>query len=364
MNSRSSDPQSWIHEYLDGTLSESDFSELNTWIRSAPGNARLFAAAVLLDDRLRSELAASGIDSTVDRAGLSVSENFEPAILVKCADAGSENAAAGTATRTAGVTTSRTTRRKSIRTLVSLAVTLALVIIGPGLFWQNFSGTRATADVSELQRLIEKNEITSDRTYRIDVEFAAAPPKKRGRWQPDDIKRPKVSLDQAALFVREGGQFVLVRNLVEGSFVTGCNLQQSWMISTDGTVRTNSDRAHFNRDVPGHEHQLSLVDIHLALSQLQQAYDVEVLPEEPAAENDVGTRLMVAVRHRRERGPRRVEISYEIESGLIRQMRFVEMPFGPEVLTVRMTLVSEDSLDADFFEPEFHSHTLRSIEEK
>ncbi len=147
---------------------------------------------------------------------------------------------------------------------------------------------------------------------------------------------------------------MLVRFTEQGKFITGCDGLGSWMIDSSGIARTDSDPDHFNRDVPGHEHQLSLVNIIDSLEHLKKAYDVQLLPEEPASDGDVETRLLVAIRHRKERGPRRVEITYEVASGSIRQMRFVEMPYGPDLLTVEMTLTSEEPLAADFFEHTQH----------
>jgi hypothetical protein len=74
--------------------------------------------------------------------------------------------------------------------------------------------------------------------------------------------------------------------------------------------------------------------------------------------------VLVAVKKRGHRGPQRVEITYEVETGLIRQMRFVEMPYGPERLTVRLTLEEEVHLGTEFFRHASHHGPERIVEEE
>ena len=107
---------------------------------------------------------------------------------------------------------------------------------------------------------------------------------------------------------------------------------------------------------------MPLVNIHDGLERLHLAYDVRLLPLEDSGGAEPATRLLVAVRHRKERGPKRVEISYQVASGLIRQMRFIEMPYGPDLLTLRLTLLSEASLNERFFDHESHHEANRRVE--
>jgi hypothetical protein len=43
-------------------------------------------------------------------------------------------------------------------------------------------------------------------------------------------------------------------------------------------------------------------------------------------------------------------------------MRFVEMPYGPDRLTLRMTLLEERPLGAKFFDHESHHDLSRTVE--
>ncbi len=66
--------------------------------------------------------------------------------------------------------------------------------------------------------------------------------------------------------------------------------------------------------------------------------------EDEAAPNIEPSRLLVAVKKKGYRGPRRVEITYGATSGHIQQLRFIEMPYGPEKITIRITLFNEHNL--------------------
>jgi hypothetical protein len=83
--------------------------------------------------------------------------------------------------------------------------------------------------------------------------------------------------------------------------------------------------------------------------------------EESAEQTD---QLMIAVRRRKVPGPGRVEISYDALTGDIHQLRFIDMPYGPDRLTLRMTLVSEDSLEPAFFSHDSHHPPEWRIEQE
>jgi hypothetical protein len=242
---------------------------------------------------------------------------------------------------------------------VTAFVTLLLVSLEIGK-------TPAVAS-TELKRLIAAQETELDRTYRIAVEDAPTPGRKR---QPvvNDNRPPKPPLDGALLHVRKGNQFVLIRQMAGGrQFVTGCNSRTSWAVRPDGPVRVSADLTRFNRDLPGHEHDFPLIQIERGLAQLQDAYDIQLLPIEnsdDSAAEDLPTRLLVAVKKRGHRGPQRVEITYAVRTGKIRQLRFIEMPYGPEHLTVRLTQEEERPLGPAFFDHQSHHASDRVVEEE
>lgn len=183
---------------------------------------------------------------------------------------------------------------------------------------------------------------------------------------PERQRPPKPPLSGAIVHVRRGGQFVLSRQTSDGrTFLTGSNGWTSWAVRPDGSVRESTDLNEFNRDVPGHEHSMPLIHIEEGLERLLEAYDYDVrlLPVETADDavaEDNPTRPIFAVKKRHYRGPKRVEISYSVRSGLIQQLRFVEMPYGPE----HLTLIKERPLGDRLFDHESHHKTDQPVIKK
>ena len=326
------DPSELVSRYFDDLLTEDEHRDLQDWLRSSPDHAREFARIALLHDRLRGEqLAISLMPST---------HADQPQVFPVAP---------------------RQPRRSFVFSLGAVMALVALLLV-----MLEFGKTPAAA-ATELKRLIAAQETELDRTYRIAVEDVPALQRKR---QPvvDGGRPPKPSLDGAILHVRKGNQFVLIRQMSGGrQFVTGSNGRTSWAVRPDGPVRVSTDLTRFNRDLPGHEHDFPLIQIERGLAHLQDAYDIQLLPIEnsdDSAEADSPTRLFVAVKKRGHRGPQRVEITYAILTGQIRQLRFIEMPYGPEHLTVRLTQEEEHRGGPAFFDHQSHHGADRVVEEE
>ncbi|MFO1004946.1 MAG: hypothetical protein U0929_03225 [Planctomycetaceae bacterium] len=325
-------PGDLISRYLDDGLTSDELREFQNWLRSSPEHIRQFTRSCWLHDRLRGELQAI---SQVPPTPLS-SPLAQP------------------------VASSR--RPLGARVLVAC---MAVVVAVLSLVWWEVGTTQVSA-ASELNRLIVAQESTLDKTYEIDVEEIAAS-RHRMSKRSDDQRPPKPPLDGAVLHVRHGGQFVLIRDQPDGRpFITGSNGLTSWAIRPDGPVRFSRDLTRFNRDLPGHEQDIPLIQIEDGLKQIREAYDTHLLPIENVEDNSgqLASRLLVAVKKRGYRGPQRIEMTYTVATGQIRQLRFVEMPYGPERLTLRMTLVEERTLPADFFDYQSHCSADRIVEEE
>ncbi len=326
-------PRTLIDGYLDETLSPDEHAALARWLKAAPENAQEFARAVLLHDRLRGELLAQAAAESETASRLS-----------------------------------RGSWPRRLRPLVALAGVLLAMAALVLVLLRGLAETPVSAAVVELNRLIVSSTRPTDRTYQITVEDRTLSQARGPGSEPFDWGRPpKPPLDGAVLHVRGKNQFVLVRMTKEGlPFVTGSNGKTSWAARPDGPVRVSPDLTRFNRDVPGHEHAMPLSNIKEALERLRTAYEVQLLPVE-TAEGDVrseerSTRLLVAVKKRGYRGPRRVEITYDVASGRIQQMRFIKMPYGPDRLTLRLDLNEERDLGAAFFDHASHHAADRTVE--
>lgn len=243
--------------------------------------------------------------------------------------------------------------RSYFRRFSGLAATAALTLAVLLLFRLGGENSAAVAASAEISSLITENKRPKDRTYHINVENAITIDRRRNRQNSSEKRPPKPPMDDAILHVAGSGQFVLIRRTPDGRpFVTGSNGSQSWAVRPDSPVRTSTDLQRFNRDLPGHEYSLSLTELPTTLQQLQQSFDVQVVNAGP--DDDTAARLLIATRRRGSPGPRRIEIEYHATSHEIHQIRFIDMPYGPERLTLRLTLTSRDAQPAGFYNHSAH----------
>lgn len=337
------DSQDLIDGYLDETLTPDESAAFVQWLHESPQNRQRFAEAVWLHDRLRGEfLAVAALTSKTD-----------PSV----------------ASRRFTETPRASKTRWWVRTAVAM-LALSGVVVVMAVLWKELGESPAAAAVVELNRLIAASARASDRTYQIVVEEVAIPAKPdERRTTPESGRPPKPPLDGAVLHVRAGQQFVLIRTTTDGlPFFTGSDGRTSWAVRPDGPVRVSTDLTRFHRDLPGHESAIPLINIEDGLAELRERYEVRLMPVE-SDEGDVqpadaSRRSLVATKKRGIPGPRRVEIIYAVTTGQIRQMRFIEMPYGPERLTVRLTLVEERDLGERFFEHVSHHAPERIVEEE
>lgn len=343
-------PHDLIDRFLDDGLSDTEQASLSEWIRADAQHAAQFAAAMMLHDRIRNELSlrSEPVTTTVEQ----MRQN------------------------------PRSWRHSSWqhsswrRSWMAMIASVAAIMMIALLLWKDLGENTASAAGVELQRILEASSQVTDHTLAISLEEAVYRPKRKSRDErkkgPVDSERvdarpPKPSIDGAVLHVRGPDQFVLVRKISDNEFfITGSDGKIGWAVRPDGPVRVSSDPTHFNHDVPGHEHSMPLSDLRSGLEQLRAAYDIEVAPAEIAEEEsnaeEESSRLLIAVKRRGFRGPRRVEITYGATTGRIQQMRLIDMPYGPEQLTLRMTLVEQHNLGETFFHHESHHSPDRNIE--
>ena len=355
-----------ISRYLDDGLSPDEHRLLEELLRHSPDCAREFARLALMHDRLHAELIATslGVESLSGHSPLIAARTEAGASVEMSADAPIESMA-GRSFSEISFSSRRTTR---VLAFVSAMAATSLVVVA---IWFGSGGASLSA-AAELDRLIASQHSGIDRTYAIVVEETAVPRSKKemrvDEGRVEEGRPPKPPIDGSLLHVRKGNQFVLIRQTPDGQpFITGCDETTSWAVRPDGPVRVSQDRTRFNRDLPGHEHGIPLFEIEQGLEQVRYAYEIQLLPE-PSDEDlnafALRTRVLVATKKRGHRGPQRVEITYEVGTGMIRQMRFVEMPYGPERLTLRLTLAEERSLGADFFRHQSHHDPERVVEEE
>lgn len=343
-----------ISALIDGELSETDSAELNRLLRSDPKQVEQVVDQLLLDSLLSDELGTDTLSGLVDALATPLLPGEDgPSIYPAQRQIGH--------VQPISLTSIRPWRRP-------IVISMGVVAVFAAMFVMLFEfGASSVSAATELKRLIGAQDSGLDRTYTIAIEDNPVP-LRSPRQETRDDRPPKPSLDGALLHVRPPNQFVLIRYLPDGGlFLTGSNGRMSWAVRPDGPVRESADLTRFNRDLPGHEHNFPLIQIEEGLAHLQDAYSIELLPVESGVEtgkDDSPTRLLVAVKKRGHRGPQRVEISYVVPTGQIRQLRFVGMPYGPEHLTVRLSLQDEQPLGASFFDHQSHHGPEHPVEEE
>ena len=330
------DPRSLIDGYFDDVLTPAQHTALSDWIKADPQNAQLFAQAALLHDRLRDSL-----NNPADQAA--AGQVAKPAVSLGG------------------------WRPFSSASWWSTAASILVLLAGLAALWFSVNPSPASAAFRELDRIIVNSIQSKDRTFEIVVEDISTPARRGKRsFAPEEQRPPKPPLDGATLHVREGNQFVLIRKASDGQpVITGCNGYQSWAVNARGPVRVSADVHHFDHDLPGHETSVPLTNLHEGLEQLKQAYHLQFStlgPEEYEAQVGETVRMLVAVKKPKERGPQRVEIAYDSNTGRILHMRFIQMPYGPDRLDLRLTLLNENRLPVDFFEHISHHTPGRNIE--
>lgn len=329
-------PAELIEGYFDDMLTAEEQALLSDWIKSDPRHASEFAQASLLHDRLRSHFSVGDTARPADakigsRASLGLRRAWWSPVAIW-----------------------------------STTASVSFVLIGLGLLWFSFGQSTASAAYRELDRLIVNSVRMQDRTYLLVVEDMGQPPPGRRAKMPEAHRPPKPPLDGAVLHLRDNQHFVLIRKTAEGAdFVTGSNGKESWAVKNKGPVRVSRDVQHFSRDLPGHETSIPLTNLHEGLERLRHAYHLhfsEVGPEEYAMNAGEEVRMLVAVKKPNERGSQRVEIAYETTTGRILHMRFIQMPYGPDWLDLRLSLLNEDVLPSEFFEHTSHHAMDRQVE--
>lgn len=309
------DPLLLVSRYFDGDLSEEELQRLESALNSSDQLRKAFVQVALIHEKLSQELTPLGFES-------SAPESQRPHYA------------------------ERYTRWRS--TIVFLATSVLLMI---GVFL--VLNRNPLIASQEITRLIQSLSI-GDRLYRIDVEQIALPSQKQLE-RYDRSRPPKPSLDGAELYLRRADQFVLKRYSGSKSvFITGSDGQIGWAIASDGSIRISNDAYEFSRDLPGHEHSIPLANLTQGLTQIQKAYAIQIVPVSSNGVQEDQEAMLIATKKRGQRGPKRIEMQYQVQTGRIVQIRFIEMPYGPERLTVRLTLIDEDNLPMDFFRYSYH----------
>ncbi|MBT3912779.1 MAG: hypothetical protein HOF22_06235 [Verrucomicrobia bacterium] len=154
-----------------------------------------------------------------------------------------------------------------------------------------------------------------------------------------------------------------------GQRLTGCDGELAWAMRVDSPVHKNdkvhvsSDLSRFRSGLPGHQNELPFINLNDQLNQLQDKYEVELLPEAGReVEGRVMTGLLGIKKSRDVGGPKRIEIWADQQTGVIQRMIMDGMPRakgGPRSLILE--LISQTELPVDFYSHTSHHEPNRKI---
>ena len=116
-------------------------------------------------------------------------------------------------------------------------------------------------------------------------------------------------------------------------------------------------------DAAGHQQDAPFINLHAQLLQLREGYEVELLPEAGRESDDRPMMGLVGIKKSSSvRGPKRIEIWADRETGVIHRMFMDNLPRargGPK--SVILELTNQSNLPADFFSHDHHHEPEREV---
>ena len=307
---------------LDGELSPDDATRFSDELAANAPRAADFARLALLHDALERELNAAVEGRTLAR------------------------------------------RARLVSRVRRVAAVAAVVALAAGLAWLGLRTTPEASAAEIVARLVAAAR-SGDRTYFVRAvedgrKPARAVEKPRGARNEH---RPAPSIDGAILYVRAPNLYVLARvDESGGETLTGSDGARAWIVPAKGPVRVSNDPKRFSGALPGSQQGIVFIDPHVDLAELAQSYELTIVP---ATKADEFARIEGTRRSDARGGPKRVEITYEESTALIRSIRLENLPQargGPR--TVEFDLVDDTRLDADFFLHASHHDASRVVIEE
>jgi hypothetical protein len=303
------------HAALDGEISADDSARLSDAIARDPARATEFARLAMLHDALEREMNAAAAGRAVAR------------------------------------------RTQALARFRRVAAIAAALVVAAFLGWFSLR-TTPEASASEIVARLVASVKSGDRAYFLRAVGAspAAPVDTRGG-------RPAPSIDGAILYVRGRGEYVLARLDADGNEVlTGSDGARAWIVPVKGPVRVSRDPRRFSGALPGSQQGIAFIDPHQNLDELSKSYDLVL---KPALRPDAPSRITGVRRSDARGGPKRIEISYDESTALIRAIRLENLPQargGPR--TVEFELVDDAALDREFFTHAHHHDASRVVIEE
>jgi len=316
--------ESLISRQLDGDLSEAEFLELQAWLNADAENALRFSNLAKLHERLDFHFR-TGVESASP-------SNPSPAVFGNL---------------------------KHWAAFSMAATAASVILVGVVLLLQGFTEKPVQATGKKLRDIIQANKERGPRTFKVEP-FGSS--RKRFNEKRKTNKKPEPSLDNAILHLRGDDQYVLIRNLADGSqFITGSDGNCSWSVPPRGRVRISQDPHRFQGKLPGSQQGIPFIDMTSNLKVLSDDYEIRWIPSEQNIPQGLG-KLVAEKKSRSYRGPKYVEISCQPDTNEIVEIIMEGLPQaqgGPKSIT--MKLIAEKEFAPNFFDHTYHHRGNRKI---
>lgn len=236
----------------------------------------------------------------------------------------------------------------------------ALILIGIGLWFFNYNPTPAMASLDDI---LNSLGLPGDRTYSISMKDLSDL-----LWQqrPENenwlASIPKPGLDNSTLYLRDGYQYLLVRQNPNknGLIYDGYDGKQSWRVTDGRVAEIKEGLGAGGIPMPPIMADVPFCDLHQTLKRIHMDYTVEHFGQ---ASLHIDTELLRYTRVRRNsrdvKGPETIEIWANPESGIPQCIIFddAKIPGNQHPCRLTFELISEKPLLLDWFTPVPHVST-------
>jgi len=169
---------------------------------------------------------------------------------------------------------------------------------------------------------------------------------------------PRPGLNDATLYLRDGHQYLLVRDDPNGGVIfDGYDGQQSWRIRNGVVAETKAGLGAGGIPMPPMMANVPFSDLRQTLERIRVDYTVEQFDQAPLPSGSELLRHVLVRRNSREvKGPETTEIWANAKTGMPRRIVFdrAKLQGNPEPCRLTFDLSSEAPLPADWFAPTVH----------
>ena len=246
------------------------------------------------------------------------------------------------------------------RSLVALAATI-IVVIG---IWV-FTYSPATS-VASLNDIINSLTRPGDRTYVIAMEDLPEPPQPGGAEDRPKERVPRPNLNKAKLYLRDGKQYLLVRNDPKGGvMLDGYDGQQSWRIRAGVVAETRQGPGAGGIPMPPIMADVPFTDLHQTLDRIRIDYTVEQLDDQRLPSQPELLRHVRVRRNSREvKGPETIELWADAKTATPQRIVFdrAKVQGNPQPCRITFNLMSTAALANNWFSSAAHGSSGTSRE--